>query len=89
MVIIQGLFQFYLKQNRNLDPSKQTILKMAHIRKTAYNIGGSTIYSKLAILLNKSINDFKPLGDEKCDALMKRYTKLKLLVLDEISLIGS
>jgi len=28
MVIIQCLFQYYLKQNKNLDPSKQTILKM-------------------------------------------------------------
>jgi hypothetical protein len=39
--------------------------------------------------LKKSINDFKPLVDEKRDALMKQYTQLKLLVLDEISLIGS
>jgi hypothetical protein len=89
MVIILGLLQFYFKQNRDLDPSKQTILKMAYIGKVAYNIGRSTIHSGLAILLKKSINDLKPLGDEKCDALIKQYTQLKLLVLDEISLINS
>ncbi len=62
---------------------------MVYIGKVAYNIGGSTIHSWLTILLKKSINDFKPLVDEKRDALMKQYTQLKLLVLDEISLIGS
>jgi hypothetical protein len=30
MVIIQGLLQFYLKQNKDLDPSKQIVLKIAH-----------------------------------------------------------
>jgi hypothetical protein len=45
MVIIEGLFHFYLKENKDLDPSKQIILKMAYTGKTTYNIGGSTIHS--------------------------------------------
>jgi hypothetical protein len=65
MVIIIGFLQFYFEQNRDLDPSKQIVWKMVYIGKTTYNIGGSTIHSRLTILLNKSINDFKPLGDEK------------------------
>jgi hypothetical protein len=35
--------------------------------------------------LNKSINDLKPFSDERCDVLIKQYTWLRLLVLDEIS----
>jgi hypothetical protein len=38
MVIIQGLLQFYLKQNKDLDPSKQFFLKIAYTGKVAYNI---------------------------------------------------
>jgi hypothetical protein len=45
MIIIPSLLQFYFEQNRDLDPSKQTILKMVYIGKAAYNIGGSTIHS--------------------------------------------
>jgi hypothetical protein len=45
MVIIEGLFHFYLKENNDLDLSKQIILNMAYTRKTTYNIGGSTICS--------------------------------------------
>jgi hypothetical protein len=42
----------------------------------AYNIGGATLGSGLSIPLKKSINDFKPLSDERCDALAKQYTQL-------------
>ncbi len=45
MVIIESFLHFYLKENKDLDPSKQTILKMAYTGKTTYNIGGSTIHS--------------------------------------------
>jgi hypothetical protein len=45
MVIIEGLFHFCFKENKDLDPSKQIIFKMAYTRKTTYNIGGSTIRS--------------------------------------------
>ncbi len=45
MVSIEGLLHFYLKENKDLDASKQTILKMAYTGKTTYNIGGSTIHS--------------------------------------------
>lgn len=63
MVII--IFQFSFKQNKVFDPSKQTIFKMAYIRKIAYNIGGTILHLRLLIPLHKSINDLKPLSDEK------------------------
>jgi hypothetical protein len=63
MVII--IFQFYLKQNKIFDPSKQTVFKMAYIGKIAYNISGTILHLRLLIPLPKSINDLKPLSDEK------------------------
>ncbi len=74
MVIIQGFLQYYFKQKKDLDPSKQRIKKMAYTWKVAYNISGSTLHTGLSIPLNKSINDFKPLIDERCDDLAKQYT---------------
>jgi len=44
MVIIQCLLQYYLKQNKNFDPSKQTILKMEYVRKIVNNINGSRLH---------------------------------------------
>jgi hypothetical protein len=42
----------------------------------AYNSGGATLGSGLSIPLNKSINDFELLSDERCDALAKQCTEL-------------
>ncbi len=67
-------FNAHLKQNKDLDPSKQTILKMEYIGKNAYNISGSIWHLRLSIPLNKSITNFKPLHDGKCDVLTKQYT---------------
>jgi len=53
---------------------------MACTWKVAYNINGSTLHSWLSIPLNKSIYDFKPLIDERCDDLAKQYTILKITV---------
>jgi hypothetical protein len=64
-------------------------LKWHTQEETTYNIGGSIIPSTLSIPLNKSINDFKPLHDERCDVLIKKYAQVKLLIFDEISLIVS
>ncbi len=65
--------------------SKQIIQKMAYTWKVIYNVGESTTHLGLTIPLNKSINDLKPFSDERCDVLIKQYTWLRLLVLDEIS----
>jgi len=54
--------------------SKQIIQKMAYTWKVIYNVGESTIHLGLTIPLNKSINDFKPFSDERCDVLIKQYT---------------
>ncbi len=60
-----------------------------YVRKTTCNIGGFTTHLALSIPLNKSIHDFKPLDDERCDILIKKYAQVKLSILDETSLIGS
>jgi hypothetical protein len=43
------------KQITNVDPLKPKIMKLAYIRKTRFNIKGTTIHYTLAILLNKNL----------------------------------
>lgn len=43
---------------------------MAYTWKVIYNVGESTIHLGLTIPLNKSIIDFKPFSDERCDVLI-------------------
>jgi hypothetical protein len=43
----------------------------------------------LAISLNKKLTKLNALNDEKCDTFIKTYDQLRLLVINEISLIGN
>ncbi len=79
--LLQILFVGYIKTN--------CFLNGIYVRKTTYNIGGFTIHSTLSIPLNKSINDFKPLENERRVVSIKSYAQVKLLLLDETSLIGN
>jgi hypothetical protein len=90
MVIIQGRLQNIKSQTKQrfrsikINSLKNGICKKICIKFWKFNTTFNIINS-----INKSINDFKPLSDERCDILAKQYTQLKLLMLDEISLIGS
>jgi len=58
---------------------------MAYIKKTTFNIDGITIHSSLSIIVN--CKDLQSLNLEQLDNLVKKYDQLKLIVLNEISLI--
>jgi hypothetical protein len=68
-------------------PLKQKEILMAHTCKTTFNIDGTTIHFRLSLSLNCKHLLFLSL--EKLDFLSKTYDQLQLLVLDEVSFIGS
>jgi ATP-dependent DNA helicase PIF1 len=71
------------------DPLEQKVMKLGYTSKVAFNIGGSTIHSALGIPLNKNLLELGGLSDERHDSFAKKYDQLRLLVIDEISLVGS
>jgi hypothetical protein len=60
---------------------------MVYIGKVAFNIDGTTIHSGLSLPLN--YKHLQSLLVERLDSLLKTCHELQLLVLDEISFIGS
>jgi len=60
---------------------------MAYTFKVTFNINGTTIHSRLSLPLN--CKHLQSLLVEKFNSLLKTYDELQLLVLDEVSLIGS
>jgi hypothetical protein len=89
LCIIQYLLRYYNKINFEANLLKQKIMKLGYIGKAAFNISGSTIHSALGIPLNKSLLELGILNDERCDNFIKKYNQLCLLVINEISLVGS
>ena len=62
---------------------------LAPTGKAAYNIKGNTIHSALAIPACQSLRNYKPLDSSRLNTLRCLLGGVKLIFLDEISMVGS
>ena len=62
---------------------------LAPTGKAAFNIKGNTIHSALAIPACQSLKNYKPLDSSRLNTLRCQLGGLKLIFLDEISMVGS
>lgn len=65
------------------------VLLMASTGTAAHNIQGLTIHSALQLQLGQHGKSYQRLGDEKRNTLRCKFSQLKLIIIDEISMIGS
>ncbi|CAB3988639.1 ATP-dependent DNA helicase PIF1 [Paramuricea clavata] len=65
------------------------ILMLAPTGKAAYNIKGNTIHSALSIPACQSLKNYKHLDSSRLNNLRCQLGGLKLIFLDEISMVGS
>ncbi|XP_078621306.1 uncharacterized protein LOC144887780 [Branchiostoma floridae x Branchiostoma japonicum] len=72
------------------DPDELSVLITAFTGTAAFNINGMTLHSALGFGGGpKKSNEYKPVGSEKLHNLRLRLGKLKLLIIDECSMLGS
>ena len=62
---------------------------LAPTGKAAYNIKGNTIHSALSIPACQSLKNYKHLDSSRLNTLWCQLGGLKLIFLDEISMVGS
>jgi hypothetical protein len=86
LLLIHGFLRHY-KIILGFDPLKQKAILMVYISKVAFNIDGTTIH--LGPSLPSNYKHLQSLSTKRFDSLLKTYDELHLLVLNEISLIGS
>ncbi|XP_059067636.1 uncharacterized protein LOC131858419 [Cryptomeria japonica] len=84
--IYQTLLHLYSASIDN-DPDKPKGLITAYTGKSTFNIGGTTLHSTFHIPFNKS--NFVPLSTKTLDTMSKHFSQLRVLLIDEISLVGS
>ena len=77
----------YLNKRAGDDFTTRKILVLALTGKTAYHIKGTTIHSALKIPANQKL-EHRPLNVSSCSTLRKEMAKVKLLFIDEISMVG-
>ena len=90
--VTQALYQAALKyyNTRTGDDFHQVkVIMLAPTGKAAFNIKGNTIHSTLAVPACQSFRNYKPLDSSRFNTLRSQLGGLKLIFLDEISMVGS
>jgi hypothetical protein len=74
---------------RPVDDPEQTVVHLtAPTGTAAYNISGSTLHNSFILPLGQFDMHTK-LSAQKLDTLKKKFAKLKILIIDEVSMVGS
>lgn len=75
-----------LKRNNQVDEAH--VLVCAPTGAAAYNVSGYTIHSSFHLPLHtKSSDDYIPLSDEKLAAVKEAISSVKIVIIDEISMV--
>ena len=76
-----------LKLSGMFEPDDVIVLLSAPTGVAAFNIGGMTLHS--ALMLGRSkFGEYQSLSHDKANTLRLKLSKLKLLIIDEISMVG-
>ena len=71
------------------NPDKVKVLLTAPTGKAAYNIRGVTLHSAFNLPASQSFDNYKPLDHGRRNTLRSILAGLKVLIIDEISMVGS
>ena len=79
----------YFSLQPNEDPSKPFVKCMAFTGKAAFIIDGDTIHHGIGVQHKVKFSDYRPLSSDKLNSLKCEFQNIKLLLFDEVSLIGT
>ncbi|CAF1065793.1 unnamed protein product [Brachionus calyciflorus] len=88
--LIKAIFQTFLremdKSGDSSNPWKCYALLAAYTGKAAFNIKGSTLHTLFHLPLHAK--EVAPMGGEMLNKIKKQFENVRLLIIDEISLVG-
>lgn len=87
-IIEQSVKRAYIKQAGN-DHEKAPVVVMAPTGTAAFNVKGMTIHSALAIPPNKEFANYQALCCDRINSMRVAWAEVKLIIIDEISMVGN
>ena len=90
--VTKALYQAALKYYNTrpgINFNETKVLMLAPTGKAAYNIKGNTIHSALAIPACQSLKNYKSLDSSRLNTLRSQIGRLKLIFIDEISMVSN
>jgi PIF1-like helicase/Helitron helicase-like domain at N-terminus/UvrD-like helicase C-terminal domain len=91
-VLIKAVHQSllrYLNAKVGSQPDNVKVLLCASTGKAAYNIGGMTLHSALALSVSQNSHTMKDLSADVANTIRSRLGELKFIIIDEISMVGA
>ena len=85
--LIQSDTMKLLRLSGEIEPTDVPVLLTAPTGVAAFNIGGMTLHS--AFVLGSGQLGYQQLSSDKVNTLRARLGKLKLLIIDEVSMVGA
>lgn len=85
--LYQAITRYYTKSLADCPDDIKAVL-CAPTEKAAHNIGGHTIHSLFCIPANQNLK-FKPLDVHQLDTFRVKFRSLKVVFIDEISMVGN
>jgi len=79
----------YLNMRAGDDFNKVRAILLAPTGKAAYNIQGKTIHNTFNIPANQNLKNYKSLDSSRLNTLRAELAALKVIFLDEVSMVGS
>ena len=79
----------YYNTRAGVNFAETKVLMLAPTGKAAYNIKGNTIHSALAIPASQSLRNYKKLDSSRLNTLRSQIGGVKLIFIDEISMVGN
>ena len=86
--IYQAALKYY-NTRAGEDFHQVKILLLAPTGKAAFIIKGNTIHSALAVPASQSLKNYKPLDSSRLNTLRSQLGGVKLILLDEVSMVGN
>ena len=88
--IYQSLIRWFARQpGLKEHPDLATVLLVGPTGKSAFHIGGTTIHSALGIPVTQNKNELKPMSAELKNKFRNRLWNLKVIIIDEVSMVGA
>ena len=87
-VLYEGLVRF-MNSLPGTIPNVIKVLLASPTGKTAFNIRGMTLHSAFALPVTEFNGEMPNLSSDMCNTLRTRLSCLKVIIIDEISMVGS
>ena len=87
-VLYQAALKYYNTRAGD-DFNQIKVILLAPTGKAAYTIKGNTVHSALAVPANQSLRNYKRLDSSRLNTLRSQFGGIKLILVDEISMVGN